>query len=143
MAGAYARVHVEGLDSLLRAFNRFDKDLTQDLVDTLAEAADPVRKTTVEYVVSGGGGFPAIRGIATSSERGYWSSMRIGVSRSAGEVYIAPGWRSNKGTPQGATLAGALSRRMEGAIEDKADVVEDRMGDWLDELADNWGSHLT
>ena len=136
---AKGAVATKGLKELIRAFNKFDKDLTQDLVWELEEAADPVRKTTEEYILQGGGGFPSMRGVAKDP---YWAGMRIGVSRSTSSVWVAPAWRSNKGTLQGQILAMQYRWRMEGAVEDKADEVEKKIGKFLDTLADDWGSGL-
>jgi hypothetical protein len=132
---AGAVVEVSGLRELVRAFQKFDKDLTSDLVNELAEAANPVRVATQEKVVR-------MQGVGGQRNAGYWSAMRIGVSRAMGTVYVAPQWRSNKGTPQGGVFKGAIWRRMEAAVDEKAGDVEKRMGDWLDTLADDWGSHL-
>ena len=134
---AQGAVHTEGLKELMRAFNKFDKDLVGDLVSELQEAAGPVRSLAEQYILAGGGGFPAMSGVDS-----YWAGMRIGVSKSTSTVWVAPQWRSNKGTLQGKILAMQERFRMEGAVEDKAGEIEDRMGDFLDRLADDWGSHL-
>lgn len=137
MAGASAAVQVEGLRELVRAFDKFDKDLTQDLVSELQEAAGPVAKVAEQYILGGGGGFPGMRGVDR-----YWAGMRVGVSKSQGTVWVAPSWSSNKGTLQGKILALQERFRMEGAVEDKSDEIEKRMGDWIDRMADDWGGHL-
>jgi len=137
---AKGAVAVTGLKELVRAFDKFDRDLTNDLGNELTAAADPVRSTAESYVTAGGGGFSAMRGVV--GESAYVSDMRVGFSRPS-TAYVAPLWRSNKGTPQGAVLAAALRRRMERAVEEKSGEIEQRLGDFLDTLADDWGSHLT
>ena len=135
---AQGAVHTTGLKELIRAFNKFDKDLVDDLAMELQEASGPVATLTEQYILSGGGGFPAMSGVDS-----YYAGMRIGVSKSTSTVWVAPAWRSNKGTLQGRILAVQERFRMEGAVEDKSDEIEDRMGDFLDRLASDWGSHLT
>lgn len=130
-------VAVKGLRELIRSFDVMDHALTTDLVDEIVEAADPVRKLTEQYITGGGGGFPGMRGVVGQWD--YVKEMRIGVSRRQAEVYIAPAWRRDGSRPQ---LAMQLRWRMEGALEDKADEIEKRLGDFLDVLADHWGSYL-
>ena len=118
----------------MRAFGKFEEDLQGDLVMELQEAAEPVRKLTETYVLSGGGGFPAMSGVDS-----YWAGMRVGVSKPSSTVWIAPAWRSNKGTLQGKILAVQQRFRMEGAVQDKSNEIEDRLGDMLDRMSHEWG----
>lgn len=132
---AATTLKVKGLRETIRAFERMDHELTTDLVEELKEAADPVRKLTEQYIVGGGGGFPGMRGVV-----GQWDYVKeIGVARRMGEVWIAPAWRRDGSRPW---LAMQLRWRMEGALEDKSNEIEKRLGDWLDVLADHWGAHL-
>lgn len=124
---------------LTAAFRKFSKDLSEDMVFELQEAADPVRKATEQYITQGGGGFPGMRNMPLTP---YYVGMRIGVSNAKGVVYIAPDWRARgSGTPRG-SLGTQLSGRMQAAVEDKAEEVTRRMGHFLDTLADEWGSQL-
>lgn len=136
-AGLVGEVEVSGLKELLRACRKMSKDLEQDLVWELEEAAQPVRRLTEQYILGGGGGFGEMVGVDS-----YWASMRLGVSRALGTVWMAPFWRRNAGTPQGQVLKVHFLFRMEGAVEDKGSEIEKRMGDWIDRMADDWGSHL-
>jgi hypothetical protein len=141
MANVGATVKLDGLKQLVGAFNKFDRDLVGDLGNELAEAAAPVRTTTEEYITGGGGGVSSMRGVVGRSE--YLSHMRVDFSKRLSTAYVAPQWRSNKGTPQGRVLSGAIRRRMEQAVDDRSSEVEARVGRFLDTLADDWGSHLT
>lgn len=141
MAAQDGAVKLEGLKELVRAFNKYDRDLVDDLGNELAEAAGPVRSTTESYITAGGGGFSAMRGVV--GRGAYVADMRVGFSKGRATAYVAPLWRSNKGTPQGRVLSAAIRRRMEQAVEDHGSDVEARVGHFLDTLADDWGSHLT
>jgi hypothetical protein len=130
---ATGAVAVRGLKELQRAFNKMEDDVAGDLVMELQEAADPVRKLTEQYILG------EMRGVAQSRDAAYWSAMRIGVAKRQSTVYVAPQWRSNKGTRQGRILAVQERIRMERAVETKSGEIEKRLGDWLDRMADDWG----
>ena len=136
MAEAVGQVRIKGLKQLGRAFQRMDKALARELSKELAKAAEPVAERATQYTVSGGGGFPAMRGVA--ARPGHWENMRVGSSRTLGRAWVAPAWRSNKGTLQGQILAVQLRFRMEGALEDESDSVEDFVDRWLGELGRDW-----
>jgi hypothetical protein len=136
MAGAVGQVRIKGLKELGRAFQRMDKALVKELVEELKQAAEPVKERTSQYIVSGGGGFPAMRGIA--ARPGHWEDMRVGASRSLGSAWVAPAWRSSKGTLQGQILAVQFRFRMEGALEDESDAVQELVDKWLGELGREW-----
>lgn len=136
MAGAVGQVRVKGLKQLGRAFERMDKALAKELANELKQAGEPVAKRASQYTVSGGGGFPAMRGIA--ARPGRWEEMRVGASRSLGKAWVAPSWRSNKGTLQGQILAIQLRFRMEGALEDESEAVQELVDKWLGELGRDW-----
>ncbi len=133
MATGAVRVH--GLKELVRAFDKINRDLVHDLGDELEQAGEPVRKAVEEQVSPAGG----MRGVVGRSD--YVQHMRIGFSRPS-TAYVAPSWRSNKGTAQGAVLAAAIRRRMDRAVEEKASEVEQRLGHFIDTLADDWGRGL-
>jgi hypothetical protein len=64
--------------------------------------------------------------------------MKVGASRSLGKAWVAPAWSSNKGTLQGQILAVQLRFRMEGALEDESDAVQELVDKWLGRLGDEW-----
>ena len=131
MAGAIA---VEGQRELIRAFNRFNKDLVQDLVFELEEAADPARKLSTEIILGELENMPRTPAYA---------DMRIGVSKGTGTVYVAPAWR--RGTGAGTArprLALSFHKRMVRAVEQSRGEIEHKLGDWLDTLADEWGKGI-
>lgn len=133
-----ATVEVEGLRELVRAFQRMSKDLADDLVMELQEAADPARKLTEQYITGGGGGFPAMTNVPLT--RAYEASrVRVGVSKGQGLVYLAPDWRSKRIRQSNPMFGLNIRWRMEAAVEDSADKIEKNLGDWLDTLADSWG----
>lgn len=126
--GAVTRI--EGLNELIRAFNKFDKDLAQDLVFELEEAADPVRKATTQYMLG------ELANVPATPE---YAAMRIGVSKAQGLVYVAPAWRSRGGSRGRPRFGSSIQKRMERAVQDKASEVEKGMEKFLDRLADDWG----
>lgn len=133
--------YIEGLKELVRAFDKMDKDLSQDLVDELAEAFSPVAPAARQIILGGGVGYAPMN-VRNSREPSYWASMSIGFSRGQSQAWVAPAFRSNKGTAQGSVMASAYRRRMEAAAKDKFDECNKRLGHWLDTLADDWGSGL-
>lgn len=133
---ATGKVHVKGLKELGRASQKMDKALSKKFAGELAEAGRPVAKRATQYTVSGGGGFPAMRGVAARSSP--WADMKVGASKSLGKAWVAPAWSSNKGTLQGAILAVQLGFRMEGALEDESDQVQDLVDKWLGKLGGEW-----
>jgi hypothetical protein len=136
---AQGAVAIQGLKELQRVFAKMEDDVAGDLVMELQEAAEPVRKLTEQYILGGGGGFPGMRGIAASRDASYWSSMRVGVSKRDATAFISPSWRSNKGTLQGAQLALQYRFRMEGAVEDRGDEIEQQLEKMIDRIADHYG----
>lgn len=133
---ATGQVHVKGLRELGRAFKEMDADVAKELSKELAKAGEPVAKKASQYIVSGGGGFRSISGVA--ARPGHWEAMRVGSSRTLGRAWIAPAWSSRKGTLQGAILAVHMRFRMEGALEDEADAVQEVVDEWLGRLEDDW-----
>lgn len=122
-------VRVRGLKELQRAFRKMDKDVAQDLVWELQEAADPVRKLSTELILGE---------LVNMPRTPEYADMRIGVSGARGAVYVAPAWRRTGGSPR-PSLGASMGKRMEAAVETKAGDVEKRLGDWLDRMADEWG----
>jgi hypothetical protein len=133
---ATGSVRIKGLKELGRAFQKMDKALAKEMAGELAEAGRPVAERASQYIVSGGGGFSAISGVARRP--GHWEAMEVGASRSLGSAWIAPAWSSNKGTLQGSILAVHMRFRMEGALEDEADAVERVVDKWLGQLGEEW-----
>jgi hypothetical protein len=131
MAGA---VQVHGQRELLRAFSKFSKDLAQDLVWELEEAADPVRKLSTEKILGE---------MVNMPRTPFYADMRIGVSKAMGSVYVAPTWRggTGAGTPR-PTLAGSLRKRMDAALDEKTHEVERGVEKFIDRLADDWGKGI-
>ena len=130
MPGSGAVVHVSGLKELQRAFQRMDKDVAQDLVWELQEAADPVRKATEQMLLADLVNLPATP---------YYAGMRIGVSRAQGSVYIAPAWHARRTGTSRPTFGSSISVRMEAAVERHAADVEKRLDQWLERMANEWG----
>lgn len=131
MAGA---VRVKGQRELIRAFNKMSKDLAQDLIWELEEAADPVRKLSTERILAE---------MVNMPRTPYYADMRIGVSRGTGTVYVAPAWRRGTGAGTGRpALAGSFRKRMEAALDAKSNEVERGLEKFIDRLADDWGSGL-
>jgi hypothetical protein len=128
MAGA---VVVKGQRELVRAFSKFSKDLAQDLVWELEEAADPVRQLTTQKLLGE---------LQNMPRTPFYADMRIGVSKGTGSVYVAPDWRrgTGAGTPR-PTLAVSIRKRMQAAVDEKAGEVERGLEKFIDRLADDWG----
>ena len=136
MASPVGQVRIKGLKQLGRAFQRMDKALAKEMADELKKAGEPVADRASQYIVSGGGGFSAIAGIA--ARPGHWENMRVGASRSLGKAWVAPAWRSSKGTLQGQILAEHMRFRMEGALEDESEAVQELVDKWLGQLGNEW-----
>ena len=134
---AAGAIETRGLRELTRAFSKFDKDLVQDMVFELEEAADPARKLSEQIILGGGAG---MAGMENMPRTPFYADMRIGVSKGQGLVYVAPAW--HRGTGAGTSrprLAVSFRKRMERAVEDRSKEIEEKMGKWLDTLADDWG----
>jgi hypothetical protein len=131
VAGA---VRVKGQRELVRAFSKFSKDLAQDLVWELEEAADPVRKLSTQKILG------EMRNMPPTP---FYADMRIGVAKSSGSVYVAPAWRrgTGAGSPRPA-LAGSFRKRMQAALDEKSHEVERGVEKFIDRLADDWGTGI-
>lgn len=125
MAGTGA-VRVKGLKELTRAFNGMSKDIAQDLVWELEEAADPVRKEAEQLATT------RIRNMPATP---HWATMKIGVSKAKGLVYMVPFARRRSGSTGRPNLADLLmTRAMDPALEHNEDAVVKRVDDLLGRL---------
>lgn len=129
MAGTGA-VRVRGLRELTRAFNGMSKDIAQDLVWELEEAADPVRKQAEHLAIT------RIRNMPASP---HWATMRIGVSKAQGLVYMVPFARKRGGSGGRPNLADLLmGRSMEPALEANESEIAERVDHLLARLGDEY-----
>ena len=122
---ATGAVRVKGLKELTRAFNGMSKDIAQDLVWELEEAADPVRKE---------GEHLALTTIGNMPRSPQWATMRIGVSKAKGLVYMVPAMRRRSGSGR-PNLAGLMQpRALDPALEANENEVVDRVDKLLARL---------
>ena len=134
MAGGTIRT--SGLRELVRAFGKMEKDLQTELTRELQEAAEPVRELATQVILGGGAGLGAMVNVPQTPT---YARMKIGVS-GKGIVYIAPDWRPGGiGTRRPNLGAGEL-KRMQAAVDDRADAIVDRLDQMLERMADDWGS---
>lgn len=136
MAGASSGVQVIGLDSLIAALRLIPEEIAEEIVWELEEAADPVRKASTEYILSGGGGFPAMHNMPPTP---VYAAMRIGVSRQEKMVWVAPAWKSSgAGSPRW-NIAFEFRGRMEAALEDNTEEVYEKVDKMIDRIATHHG----
>lgn len=123
--------HVKGLAELDRAFKKMDKDLRQDFVHELEEAADQPRELATRKILG------ELRNMPPTP---FYAQQRVGVSAKT-TVYIAPLWRRGSGAPGRGrpNLSGAMRKRMEAAVDESGGKVESAIGDMLDRMANEWG----
>jgi hypothetical protein len=134
MAGAV--VETSGLQGLIRAFQKMSRDVAQDFVWELQEAADPVRKRSTEIILS-----PPSTGMRNMPRTPFYADMRIGVAKAQGIVYVAPDWHRGSGAgTRRPNLADEFIVRMERALEENSDEVEHGVEKMLDRMADEWGA---
>lgn len=120
-----AIVAVSGLADLARDFRKMSKDIHQDLVFELEEAAGPVRKDAEQLALS------EIRNLPPTPD---YAEMRIGVVRSTFTVYMVPAWKTTRRRPR-PNLGGLLmGRAMDPALERNQGKVIDRVDDLLARL---------
>jgi len=124
MAGEGA-VRVRGLKELTRAFNGMSKDIAQDLVWELQEAADPVRKMAEPL---------ALTRISNMPSSPQWATMKIGVSKAKGSVYMFPASRRRGGSGRPNLADLLMGRSMEPALEANENEVVDRVDHLLARL---------
>lgn len=120
-----AGIRVEGLTPLLRACRASERETRLGVRRKLREAGDPVKARAEQRAVE------QIRNIGS-----VWPLMRVGMT--TGAVYVAPQARRRGGSPR-PNLGGLLMREMSGALDDKRDVVESKLEEAIDDIADrNW-----
>jgi hypothetical protein len=120
MAGSL--VQVEGLDGLLVAFRRISVEVDEEITWGLQEAAEPVRAKATEFILSGGGGEPALRNMSPTP---YYAAMQIGVSRATKTVYVVPAWKARSSGLSRPKLAPQLQKRMEAALDsERLEVIK-------------------
>lgn len=126
---ATGAVHVRGLKELTRDFKRISKDLDTKLVSELKEASEPVRKGAEDLSLT------RIRNMPRSPD---WATMRVGVSRAKGLVYIVPAHRRGRGSSR-PNLSGLLLEQMETAVEQNEDEVVRRVDGMIERLGNRNG----
>jgi len=126
MAGSGASVRVRGLTGLIRAFNGIHKDIVQEFIWELQEAADPAREEATTLVHE------------MVNVRPPYDRMKVGVARSEKRVYIAPDWRAGGGSPR-PEMAPHLRRRMKKAVERNRVAVIKKIREMCDRIADSHG----
>lgn len=117
-------VYVRGLKELTRDFKRISKELDKELVAELKEASEPVRKGAEELSLT------RIRNMPRSPD---WATMRIGVSRAKGLVYVVPAHRRGRGSPR-SNLSDLLLEQMTTAVEQNEDEVVRRVDGMIERL---------
>lgn len=117
-------VRVKGLKELTRAFAKMSVESRGVVFAAFTKVAEPVARDAAQLAYS------SIRNI---DER--WSSMKVGVAKSAGVVYVAPGARRRRGParPNLGTLL--MNRAMQPSLDQHADEIEAAAVAALDELA--------
>jgi hypothetical protein len=125
---AIGTVRVRGLKELSRDFRRISKDLSDELVDGLKEAADGVRSDAEDLALG------KIRNMPLSP---HWAGMRIGVSRAQGLVFMVPAARSRrrKGSGRSNLKNLLLERAMDPALAKNADGVVKNVDNLLGKIA--------
>lgn len=133
MAGE--QVHVEGLSELLTTFRVMPVEVSEEITWELEEAADPVRKQSTQFILSGGGGEPAMRNMSATR---VYAMMRVGVSRAEKTVYVVPAWRST-GRVHRPNVYREEQRRMEAALEQEREHVYEKVDNMLDRIGHEHG----
>lgn len=133
--GAYASggtVVIEGLVPLQRALKRSEGNLDRHLKRRLREAAEPVRQ--------------AAKGFAPKKSGALEGSIKIGVNQRSVSVYSNLAYAHAQ--EEGAWVAGrgphisrgSASHYMSRAVTSRTAVVNQRIGEVLDDLADDFES---
>lgn len=117
---------MRGLKELIRALKDFPDEVAEEFVWELEEAADPARAKAQTFMHE------------MVNVRSPYDSFRIGVSKSAQTVWIAPAWRRGGGSPR-PEMAPHIRRRMERAVEEEREHIIDRIDKMLDRIADHHG----
>jgi len=129
-APAAANVRVEGLRELNRALARSDRETRLGVRKELRQVADPIAADAETLARS------EITRIGIP-----WSKMRVGQTSTV--VYVAP--RKRGVTSRGLTgrkrpkfAALLMDRAMQPALDKNADMVEERLAEALDRVADRF-----
>lgn len=123
-------IRVVGLRELSRDFKRMSKDLSDELVGELKEAAQVVADDAEQLALTRIGNMPR-------SPR--WAGMRIGVSRAQGLVYVVPAARSRRKFKRPNLGQLLLAEAMDPAVEKNQQKVVERLEEMLDRLANSNG----
>lgn len=129
-SGALAETRISGLRELLRALNKINREVANEVKEELKTAAEPVRALAESYAFGG------IRNIGNE-----WGEMRLGVSLAQGSVYIVPARRNSGGSPRPNLGTLLLDEAMLPALAKKQDSVVEAVGDAFDRLAFRSGFH--
>ena len=127
---ATGAVRVRGLKELTRAFKNISKDLSRELNDELKEAAEPVRSGAERYALG------RIRNMPRSP---HYATMRVGVSKAQGVVYVVPAWRRRGGKGRANLKTLLLERAMDPALEENQAEVLHKVDNMLGRLAGHQG----
>lgn len=123
-------IRVIGLKELSRDFKRMSKELSDELVGELKDAAQVVADDAEQLALT------RIRNMPRSPR---WAGMRIGVSRAQGLVYVVPAARSKRRIKRPNLAALLLDEAMDPAVEKNASKVVDRLDDMLGRIANGNG----
>ena len=122
-------VRVHGLKELTRDFKRISKDLDKRLTGELLEAAEPVKDLAQSK---------ALTQIGNMSGSPNWATMKTGVSRAKGTVFMVPASRGRKYSRR--NLADLLLQRaMDPAVTEKQDHVVNALDNLIGDLANRYG----
>jgi hypothetical protein len=137
MAGTGAVVHVQGLEELIGTFRLIPEEVSEELTWELEEAAEPARKKSTEFILTGGGGHPGMHNMPPTP---VYAGMRIGVSRSEKTVWIAPSWHARSGSGRGRpNISGEFRVRMEAAVEEEKEHIYERVDNMIDGITARHG----
>jgi hypothetical protein len=127
MPSAVVSTRVRGLTELIRAFDGIERDVVRELVDELAEAANPARReaTTLMHEMV--------------NVRPPYDSFRIGLSKGEKKVWIAPAWRTTGAFPPRPEMAPHIRKRMKKAVEHNRVAVIKKIREMCDRIADHHG----
>ena len=125
--GQQAKIVVEGLADLNRAFAVADRTLSKELRKGLRESAEPVRSDAQNL---------ALGDIRNMTEA--WSRMRVGVTRTT--VYVAPRSRGSRrpGSRRRNLFELMAGRALEPALDSNVEDVTRRLDDVLGTVGRAW-----
>lgn len=122
--GGHSTVRVDGLKELTRAFKAMDKDLSKEVTKELKKVAEPVKGKAQDKALD------RISHMTTQ-----WATMRVGVSKAKGVVYIQPASRGRSHSRP--NLAGLLMGR---AMWPAVDEAQPEVISGLEQVIDKLGS---